>query len=305
MQNASPIITALNDPAANDQSLASVLLESAAKILKPLVRLWITHGVTYQMASELLKRVYVDTAREHFVEKDTSDTRLSLLTGINRKEIRRLCREDEPRETPDSITTFAGAIDTMWRSNDRYRDDNGEPCDLTRRSSSPQTPSFDELVRSISTDHRPSAVLHELCRLGIVEVVPANESHDELIRLMSGAFVPRTSLTDRLLSITKGLQDHGSAAISNVLEDDPRFLERYITADELSPESAQLIHQRARSLWKSVNEELVQLATECEVSDAAKLSGSSSGKSRIQPENTRIGFGMYFFSEQATPGNTL
>jgi Family of unknown function (DUF6502) len=293
MQNASATITALNDPAANDQSLASVLLESAAKILKPLVRLWITHGVTYQMASELLKRVYVDTAREHFVENDTSDTRLSLLTGINRKEIRRLCRSDEPRISADSLTSFASAIYAKWRTSQRFRDSNGNPRMLSRRATNGEA-SFDELVRSITTDYRPSAALHELLRLGTVDVVASDDAISEQIYLKPEEFLPRSSVTDRIQPLTESLQDHGAAAVANLLADIPLFLDRYVAADELSTASAHALRERTQSLWEHVQSDLIANAIDCEAKDAETSSKT----------NTRIRVGMYFYSETTPAGRS-
>ena len=75
-------------PAANTSER---VLETAARILAPLVRLLIAKGVTFQMASEVLKQVYVRVAQKQFADDDeATGTKLSLLTGLNRKEIRRL-----------------------------------------------------------------------------------------------------------------------------------------------------------------------------------------------------------------------
>jgi len=293
MQNASATINALNDPAANDQSLAAVLLESAAKILQPLVRLLITHGVTYQMASELLKRVYVETARKHFVDKDTSDTRLSLLTGINRKEIRRLCRDNEAETRVDGITSFASAVHTMWRNNPAYLDPSGSPLVLPRRAVGQQV-SFDSLIRTTTTDYRPSSMLHELLRLGAIEVIPAVDETGEHVRLMADAFVPRNLIVDRLLPMTESLQDHSAAAVANILSEKPIFLERYIAADELSAEAATILHDRTRQLWQGVYEELFACALKY---DAAEVNTAEPMITPIKVATTRVRVGMYFFSE--------
>jgi Family of unknown function (DUF6502) len=288
MNNAHATANTTQQDAANDSSLAGVLLASAAKILQPLVRLLITHGVTYQMASELLKRVYVDAARTHFVEKDASDTRLSLLTGINRKEIRRLCRDDEAYATPDSLTSFASAIYAKWRTTKRYLDEEGKPLKLSRRSINGEV-SFDELVRSVTTDYRPSAVLFELQRLGTVEVVAANNIAGEQIYLKPAEFLPQSTLVDRIQPVTESLQDHSAAAISNLLTEKPLFLDRYVAADELSVSSANILRDETQVLWQQVQRQLLSSAIECEAADAA-----TPGTESI---NTRVRVGMYFYAE--------
>ena len=104
-------------PAANTSER---VLETAARILAPLVRLLIAKGVTFQMASEVLKQVYVRVAQKQFADDDeATGTKLSLLTGLNRKEIRRLTSEEllESRVIPES--SFAGAVHAVWRTQRR------------------------------------------------------------------------------------------------------------------------------------------------------------------------------------------
>ncbi|MCY7387802.1 MAG: hypothetical protein LH481_07025, partial [Burkholderiales bacterium] len=65
--------------AATEDGQSNKLLDTLVRVLVPLVRLMIAKGVTFQMASEVLKRAYVRSANEHFVEKDAaSGTKLSL-----------------------------------------------------------------------------------------------------------------------------------------------------------------------------------------------------------------------------------
>ncbi|MBL8514513.1 MAG: hypothetical protein JNJ55_11025, partial [Betaproteobacteria bacterium] len=55
---------------ATPESSTAALLAAFARVLGPLVRLLIARGVNYQMASELLKRAYVDSARRDFAEEN-------------------------------------------------------------------------------------------------------------------------------------------------------------------------------------------------------------------------------------------
>ena len=78
-------------PGPPEDGSSNRVLEALARVLMPLVRLLIARGITYQATAEVLKRVYVLAARKHFsAGGEATGTRMSLLTGLNRKEIRRL-----------------------------------------------------------------------------------------------------------------------------------------------------------------------------------------------------------------------
>src|SRR5438552_3265269 len=77
-------------PEPESQTRQSAVLRALARVLRPLARLLIAGGVPIQAASESLKRAYVEAAHRHFGDEAATDSRLSLLTGINRKEVRRL-----------------------------------------------------------------------------------------------------------------------------------------------------------------------------------------------------------------------
>lgn len=260
------------------------LLDTAARVLSPLVRLLIARGVTFQMASELLKRVYVKAAQKHFVgkEDEATGTQLSLLTGLNRKEIRRLTADDAEEKQAIPMASFAAAVYYAWQTERRWRDKNGAPKPLSRRTNNRQL-SFDDLVRAVTTDHRPSAILEELTRLGYVE-------HDAKGRLIpqSRPFSAIGEFDDRLVLLGESTGDHLSAAVTNVLTDTPNFyLERFVFSDELSEDSAEAIHANARAQWQRIQDDTIEQAIQAEARDVER------GNAR----KTRIRVGMYFYSE--------
>ena len=63
-----------------------------ARLLRPLVRLLIRSGITFPALIDLLRELYVNVAENEFPlpDKAQTDSRVSLLTGIHRKEVRRL-----------------------------------------------------------------------------------------------------------------------------------------------------------------------------------------------------------------------
>ena len=262
------------------------LLDAIARALAPLVRLLIARGVSFQTTSELLKRTYVAAAQRHFADDGASGTRLSLLTGLNRKEIRRLTSDAADEKRPEAMASFAAATHAVWKSVRRWRDRDGNPKPLPRRAgvgTNPRQATFDDLVRSITLDHRPTAVLEELTRLGY-----AHEDANGFVHLDTKAFLSERSFEDRLLPLAENIEDHASAAVANVLGREARFLERSVFSDELSTESVEKLTQLTERQWQRIHDETVERAIACEAADAAEGREGS----------MRIRVGMYFYAEE-------
>ena len=258
------------------------LLDTFVRVLVPLVRLMIAKGVTFQLASEALKRAYVRSANEHFVEEDAaSGTRLSLLTGLNRKEIRRLTSDEPGKERPP-MASYATAVAAMWRTNRRWRDREGNPKILPRRTTN-NLLSFDDLVRAVTTDHRPAAVFDELVRLGIIEADGDN------VRLIPSNFFSPADLEDKLARLSENVEDHVAAAVANIIEPTPRFLEQSVFSDELSEASAATLQTLMRQEWQRSFNTVLEKAIALEADDVKH--------SRVA--NTRMRVGMYFYSEKS------
>ena len=265
-----------------ENSQSNKLLDTLVRVLAPLVRLMIAKGVTFQMASEVLKRAYVRSANEHFVEEgEASGTKLSLLTGLNRKEIRRLTSGEPDKERPP-MASYATAVAAMWRTHRRWRDRKGDPKVLPRRTAG-NTLSFDDLVRSVTTDHRPAAVFDELSRLRFIE------QEGEKIRLVTYNFYSSTDHEDKLARPIENIEDHISAAVENIIEPSPKFLEQSVFSDELSEASAATLQTLMRKEWQRTFNTALEKAIALEADDAKQ--------SRVT--NTRMRVGMYFYSEKS------
>ncbi len=262
----------------NPQSRPAAVLRALARVLRPVARLLIAGGVPFQAASESLKRAYVAAARRHFPEDARSDSRLSLLTGLNRKEVRRLTTPVADEWGPESVTSFGAAVFAAWTVRPQWRDAEGRPRPLPRRGEG----SFVELVKSVTLDHRPAAILEELVRLGQAQV-----DEDGTVHACGDAFLSQREFSDRLGPLAENLQDHADAAVANVLAPSPAFLERSVFADALSAESARRLQEEARTQWKRLHDELIARADALEAEDRALG----------RPARSRVRIGLYAFSE--------
>ena len=65
------------------------LLDALRKMLKPLVKLLISQGVTHAEFAEATKEVYVEIALRDFeTNKKINKSRVAILTGLTRKEVK-------------------------------------------------------------------------------------------------------------------------------------------------------------------------------------------------------------------------
>ena len=73
-------------------------------------------------------------------------------------------------------------------------------------------------LRSVTQDHRPGAVFDELLRLGFIR----EDGRARSIALTVPSF--QQSFADRVLPLAENLEDHATAAVTNVLSEAPPFL---------------------------------------------------------------------------------
>src|SRR4028119_35271 len=109
-----------------------------ARLLRPLVRLLIRSGITFPAVTELLRELYVNVAEHDFAlpDKEQTDSRVSLLTGIHRKEVRRLRGAGAPAHTGPATVARTSRILARWLADPAFTDRGGRPLP-PRRGAAP------------------------------------------------------------------------------------------------------------------------------------------------------------------------
>ncbi|MEP7300275.1 MAG: DUF6502 family protein [Caldimonas sp.] len=255
----------------------ALALREAATLMAPIALWLLRQGVSYPAFAELLKPVFVAAASGELERADTRPTQssLSLLSGVHRKDVRELGRSPAaPRPTPRP--PLSSQVFTRWLTDRRYRTKDGKPRALPRAGAGR---SFESLCRELSNDVHPRAVLDELLRLGQVGL------DGERVLVLGDSFVPSPRLDEMTALFSSNASDHIAAAVSNLTSDAPRLLEQSIYADGMTPESIDILHTAARAAWAHAFEAVVTRARERVDHDAA-----GDGDMRMR-------FGVYFFSE--------
>lgn len=262
------------------------LVRALRRVLRPLVRLMLARGMTYPHVAEMLKEVFVDVAETEFRLDDRvqSDSRISLLSGVHRKDVRRL--RGAPRDAGDALPaqlTLGAQLVTLWTGPQGFRDASGRPAALPRLASVGGERSFEALVARVSKDIRSRVVLDEWLRLGV-----ASLNEDDEVVLNTDAFVPRADFGQMAGYFAHNLGDHAAAAVHNLLAEGTPWLERSAHFDALGAEGAQELGELAATAGMAALQALAGRAQELEARDAAEA-----GPKR------RITFGVYFYSDAA------
>lgn len=222
------------------------LLKAARRLLRPLVRLMMNNGLTFPILADALRELFVDVAVNDILidPKSRSDSRISLLTGVHRKEIKRL--REAPPDTADvpEVVTLMSQIVGRWIGTAAFTDASGRPRPLLRtgHGSAEHEPSFDALVESITTDIRPRAVLDDLLSHGVVYL-----DADDRVQLKADAFIPRAGGEEQLFYFARNLHDHVATAVANIGgAGAPPYLDRSVHYDRLTPDQAKALEDYAR-----------------------------------------------------------
>lgn len=138
-------------------------------MLKPLIRLLIAQGVTHAEFSETAKEVYVESALRDFeAEGKVNKSRVAILTGLTRKEVKNVIDRVLTEESPDKKYSRPERVLAGWFNDPVFTGPYGIPLELPYTATGPDEPSFVDLVKCYSGDMAPKQMLQELLRSGSV-----------------------------------------------------------------------------------------------------------------------------------------
>ena len=268
-----------------ETSKNQLLIANALKrVFRPFVKLMLANNLTYTFAIDVLKTLFVEVADQDFTidNKRQTDSRISLMSGVHRKDVKRL-RELHPdvEDVMPGNVSLGSQLIALWNANPAFVDADGLPKPLPRFASDNADASFESMVRSLSTDIHPRAVLDEWLRLGVARL-----DEDNFVHLTTDMFIAQEGFDEKVYYFGHNLHDHASAAVSNVIGQRPGFFERCVHYDQLSQQSlmaiADFAQKQGMKALRGVNK----------VADEAAM-GDKSAKNA----NMRMTYGVYFYSE--------
>jgi hypothetical protein len=253
------------------------------RILRPLVKFMIAQGITYPAASKTLKALFVDVARAEFPleERRETDSRISMLTGIHRAEVKRLMLDNDAQngDAPPAVSLGA-QLAARWISDSDYVDKQGNPLPLARHAGDGGELSFEALVASIRTDIRSRPLLDEWLRLGVVEL-----DEQDRVHLKAKAFVPARGFKEKAFYFSQNLHDHAAVSVTNMLDQAGPLLERSVYYNKLTPASVETLAKLSSELGMRAIQEVNRLALQLDRLDSNRPDADQ-----------RINFGIFFYT---------
>lgn len=260
------------------------LCTAVLKLLRPLTRILLRNGVSFATFSDLAKWVYIDVATKEFgIEgRKQSTSRVSVITGLSRREVMRVRQLPRPDDTATTERhNRAARVIAAWRRENDFLDAKGKPALLPV---SGQGATFGELVNRFSGNVPHRAILDELIRVGAVEQLENGKVH-----LLTRAYVPKHSDAHKLHILGTDVR-YLISTIDHNLKPGPigplyqRKVRYNNLPDEVLPEFRKLSAKKGQALLESLDRWLAQ--RDRDVTPTVKGTGRN-----------RAGLGIFFFEE--------
>lgn len=252
-------------------SVKTGLLAAYSKLLRPLVRILLRHGVTYAEFSEVVKTVFVTIAAQEFrvPGKKMSKARIAIVTGLTRKEVQRLSTVDqEERFSLKTNLSRIGRVLSGWHTDPDFTGPYGMPLEIRYDSDLSNDATFTRLVQQYSGDMTPRAMLDELLRVGAVV-----ETDQNWFKAIRREYVPHTLAPDFLERVGRGVHDFIHTVEENMQKRgrEPGRFERTVRpAAGLRPQDLPLFDAYVREKCQALLEDIDNWLTKLEEPDVKK-----------------------------------
>jgi hypothetical protein len=267
-----------------DPKVKNALFAAILKIIRPLVRILLRNGVPFRTIADLIKWIFVDVALKEFgiAGRKQSDSRIAIITGLSRKEVRRLRKVTQPSDA-EEIDRYnrAARVISGWIRDRRFTDAKGHPRLLPFDKAKN---SFSDLVKFFSGDVPARAILDELANVGAVKKLK-----DGKIKLITRAYLPVGDEPD-FLSILGTDTAHLITTIDHniIRKPEERFFQRKVSYDNLPEEAIPIFRQLSARQCQKLLERLDEWLAEHD----RDIKPSIRGKDRML-----AGIGIYYFQE--------
>jgi hypothetical protein len=198
------------------------VLTACQRWLRPVARWLLRSGVTWKEFAELSRRVFVLTAFDEFGirGRPTNVSRVALLTGLSRRDVRRVASEARAplSEAADDALNHASRVLTGWHLDADFLEADGRPRDLP--ADGPGA-SINQLLRRYAGDIPATALIKELRKSGSVQRLD-----DGSYRVLRRYYMPQVmdgNAVDRSGSVLADLATTIEYNLSRRAQQPPRF----------------------------------------------------------------------------------
>ena len=262
------------------------LLVACQTFMEPIARFLMRQGIGFKEFSEVAKTAFVKIATNEYGKRGrpTNISRTAVLTGLTRKEVKRIrvLLEEQGTRPPPRLGKPAQLLE-IWHHDGDFLDNEGRPRELELEGAL----GFKDLAKRTGGDVPPGALLTELINAKSVTLVSEGR-----LRCLSRHFNPSGIDTYMALRYGEVLGDLASTLDFNAAKDDDsgKRFERRVWSDALDEKRVAKFHKLIRDHGSSLLEFLDDW-----------LSAQGTLESKGEQKSTRCGMGMYFFMDDSRP----
>ncbi|MCB6177753.1 DUF6502 family protein [Rhodobacter sp. Har01] len=237
-------------------------------LFAPVARLLVARGVLFPALAERMKAHYVQAALAQS-EGRATDSRVSVLTGLQRRDVARLRGADVKDQRPGHLSRLVA----LWQTDPAWATD--PPLTLPRGG---PAPSFEALALAVRRDVHARTMLDALVAAGTV----ALSADGQTVRLAQPSYQPLAGSDDQLAYLARNLGDHAQAAFENVQGREPPHFERAVHYTGLTDVQVAALAARFTAAEMALFAEISQTAAQMK-------------RSNQPPGRMRFRAGGYFF----------
>lgn len=253
--------------------------------LRPLARALLRAGIGFREYEEISKTAFVEIATKDYGlrGRPTNISRVAVMTGLTRKEVRRLRNKSAAGEDTVVVkSTPMAAVLHRWYTETDFLSDSGRPRVL---SFDGEGTTFSTLVKRFGGDIPPGAMRTELIRIAAIDELPSGdlkvlkrnvsslEAHDRIVNVLANQIYASTL-----------------AAAHNTLHDDPadRWIQRTVTTSFVRDSDL----KRVRRISEDRLDEFTQ-----SIDDLFAAYETLYEKDKNEDPKRAIGIGVFYFEE--------
>jgi len=189
------------------EKLKQEVLNTFVLVMRPIVRILLRYGIGYREFAEAVKTAFVDVASADFGlrGRPTNISRVAVMTGLTRKEVKRLRDKIASGDSKIKVkTTPLADVLHHWHAQSEFIDSSGRPLVLPFTG---EGTTFSELVKKYGGDIPAGAMRTEMKRVGAI-----TEDENGNLVVAQRAFRPGNKHEKLLMSLVHGVY----AFLSNV-----------------------------------------------------------------------------------------
>ncbi len=255
-----------------DLGQKSFVHSACRRILRPLASLLLRFGMTWREFSDLSKSVFVQVATDEFGinGRPTNVSRVSILTGIARKEVKRQRDLIDTNDTPiKNKTTDATRLLSGWHQDSEFLEDDGQPRLLPQEGDGA---TFATLFARYGGDMAMPTMIKELTKTGAIERLESGE-----FKVLMRYYQPSLADSENLQFAVDRIHDVIQTMNNNVFVNEsgaPRFggfaANDAIPVDVI-PAFRDFMDKRGQSFLEEIDDWLTEHATTDLTNDTARV----------------------------------